>query len=1193
MLLKALCNSSLLELVANPGRHVRSGRDQLLRIMKLTALLLFAACLHVSAGAYSQVTLSETNAPLQKVFKKIKRQTGYHFLFNYELLEQAGPVTVELSNVSLQQAIDAVIRDKPLTYEILDKTVIIKQKPETEAASTPILPIDVHGVVKDEKGKPAAGVNVSVKGTRRGTITNENGEFRLTGVDKNATLVFTSINLETREAKLNGQTELSLTMLIKTSLLGDFSVLASTGYQTLPKERATGSFVQIDNELLNRRVSTDVLSRLEGVVPGLVFNRNTINGQAGQTDISIRGTSTLLANNQPLIIVDGFPYNGDLANLNPNDYESITVLKDAAAASIWGVRSGNGVIVLTTKKGKRNQPLTAEVNTNITVAGKPDLYYNPNFLPSNDFINFEQNLFSKGYYAADLNTGYKAVTPVVQLLADQQAGTISASAATAQIDALRNVDVRKDLSKYFYQRAINQQYSLNLRGGGEKTDYYLSLGGDYDLASQVGNQNNRISLNSRTNFYLFKNFILSAGYNYTQSFTQSNSPVTSILMTSQNQIYPYAQLADANGNALPIVHDYSQNYVNTAGNGKFLDWNYRPLDELHNADNTVKSQDSRINLGANYNFLKYFNIELKYQYEKANINGANYYSLANYYTRNLINRYSSVNSTGILTTPVPVGGILQQSIGYLTSKQGRGQLNYNEKWGDRHEINTIGGFEISEAINESNSNTTYGYDKNSELSNGSIDYTTGYPLNPNGSSTIPNSLGFSKTTGHFISYYSNFSYTYNQRYIFSISGRIDKSNLFGVNTNQKAVPLYSTGLSYLICKEKFYNVNWLPYLKLRATYGYTGNINNSATAFITIRQFPGNYNFYPNGNPFDLVVNSGNPDLRWEKVRMINLGIDFGSKKEYISGSIEYFFKKGIDMFGNSPLPPSTGFTTFLGNTANIKGQGLDITLNSENLQVGDFSWSTNLLLSHVLDKVTRYNSTISPSSFIILSTASAINPLPGNPVYSIYSYRWGGLTHDTGDPQGYINGQPGTDYLNIVSNTTVKNMVYNGPARPATFGSFRNNFTYKRLTLSINLTYKLGYYFRRYSYTSASLPWQANRDYFQRWQKPGDELKTNVPSLQYPPYSPSRDAFYRYSSALVDKGDHIRIQDIRLGYDFKTVTIKEVRLSHVTLYGYVNNIGILWRANHDKLDPDLLVGSLLSTYPLPKMYALGFKADF
>jgi TonB-dependent SusC/RagA subfamily outer membrane receptor len=203
-------------------------------------------------------------------------------------------------------------------------------------------------------------------------------------------------------------------------------VVVNTGYQSIPKERATGSFVQIDRALLNRRISPDIISRLEGVASGLSFNAN-IPTQSKESPFSIRGRSTITANTQPLIVLDNFPYDGDLNSINPNNIESITLLKDAAAASIWGARAGNGVIVINTRKGGLNRPLSVELVTNYTFSKKPDLFYNPNFLNASSYIDFEQYLFSLGSYDADLNntTTRPPLSPAVELMARKRAGLIS------------------------------------------------------------------------------------------------------------------------------------------------------------------------------------------------------------------------------------------------------------------------------------------------------------------------------------------------------------------------------------------------------------------------------------------------------------------------------------------------------------------------------------------------------------------------------------------------------------------------------------------------------------------------------------------------------------------------------------------------------------------------------------------------
>ncbi|MCR8560763.1 SusC/RagA family TonB-linked outer membrane protein [Mucilaginibacter sp. BJC16-A38] len=1158
--------------------------------MKLTTLILVTAILQVSANAFSQkITLSEKNSPLNKVFEKISEQTGYDFLVSTENLKQAKSVTIHVQEEDLKAALDIIFSDQPLSFVIQEKMVVVTKKAPASAAKNKNdagLPIKIKGRVMDTAGTPLPGATIKIKNSAKTSFTDADGHFEIAAIKGDEVEVtFIGYASFTFIAEKD-ESFLQVTLSSSTAKLKEISVI-STGYQTIPKDRATGSFATVDNELLNRRVSPDLLSRLEGVVPGLLFNRNTANSSQGLADISIRGNSTLFANSQPLVVLDGFPYDGDLSTINPNNVENITVLKDAAAASIWGVRSGNGVIVITTKKGSRNQSLKAEFNANITLSTNPDLKYNPNYLPSSTFISIERNLFNAGYYDGDLSR-IAPVSPVVQLLADERAGTLNKAAGEAQIASLAQNDVRSDLSKYFYRKSVSQQYALSLKGGGANDDYYISVGYDKGLSNLIKNQNDRKTISTTYNYYVLPGLTLSSNINYVQSSSTNDNTIGQLTFGSHNTIYPYAKLADASGNPLAIIHKYPQSFLDSVGSGKLLDWSYKPVDELNDADNTVKTNSARLQFGAKYDFLKYLSASINYQYLRESSHAENDYSLNTYYARSLINQFTQIGSGGNLTYPIPADGILEQGNSLLRTNTVRGQINYHQTFNPGNELTAILGAEIRSTVLSGNGNTIYGYEATTAASNQSIDYTTNYNFTDGGGGKIPTILSLSQTTNRYISYYANAAYTYLGRYTLSASGRIDKSNLFGVNTNQKAVPLYSGGFSWNLSKEPFYKVEALPYLKIRSTYGLNGNVNTNATAQTTIREF---YNLNPYSPiPFDLIINPGNPELRFEKIRMINLGLDFSLKNNIISGALEYYLKKGNDLFGYSPLAPSTGLTSFFGNNADIEGHGFDIQINA-NLKKGSFGWNASFLFSHATDKVTGYGTEMSGNDYVVTGNASSVTPLQGKSLFGIYSYRWGGLTHDTGNPQGYdATGKLTTDYNAIINGTTLSNMVYNGSARPLYFGSFRNTFSYGQLSLSLNFTYKLDYYFRRQSYTSSALPYDGNKDYFKRWQKPGDEVNTNVPSYQPPPFDNSRDDFYYYSSALIDRGDHIRFQDLTLSYGWDKASVKHLPFSHLQLYSYINNIGIIWRANHDGLDPDLLVGSYLSQYPLPTTFSIGFK---
>ncbi|HEY0245239.1 MAG TPA: SusC/RagA family TonB-linked outer membrane protein, partial [Mucilaginibacter sp.] len=698
-----------------------------------------------------------------------------------------------------------------------------------------------------------------------------------------------------------------------------------------------------------------------------------------------------------------------------------------------------------------------ELNANVTVGQKPNLFYSPRFLNSSDFIDVEEALFKRGYYDSDLSdaTTMPIISPVVQILAKQRAGQLSEADATLQINALRNNDVRNDLTKYFYQKSVNQQYALNLRGGGANNTYYFSAGYDKDLSNAVGNGYNRVTLNGQNTFTPVKNLELSIGLVYTQSTTKTNNSSTIVPGGTKAVLPPYTQLADASGHALPVVKDFNSAYTDTVGRGLLLDWKYRPLDELKYADNSSKTSDARVNLGLKYSFLQLFSAEIKYQYEKESIAGRNLNSEQSYYTRNFINKFSSINN-GLVTRAVPLGGILDLSNTSLRSNRLRAQLNFNKDWSGIHQLTGIAGAEISETVLDNNGNRLYGYDDNNATYS-IVDFVNYYPTLPNNSGRIPDMQGISESTDRYVSYFSNLAYTYKQKYTLSASGRIDKSNLFGVNTNQKAVPLYSVGAQWDIDKENFFQLSWLPLLKIRTTYGYNGNINKSVSAFTTATAGYGSvYYSLPNAS----LTNPANPELKWEKVRMLNLGVDYALKGNVVSGSLEYYWKKGLDLFGDIPLAPSTGWPSFFGNRANTSGHGADIVINTKNIDKA-IKWNTNFILSYATDKVTNYAVKATSTAYIngFGGNNGGILPLQGKPLFAYYSYKWAGLNAATGDPQGYLNGKVSNDYSGIITNTTVDSMIYNGPSRPTVFGSLRNTFSWKGFSLSFNMIFKLGYY--------------------------------------------------------------------------------------------------------------------------------------
>ncbi|MBB5440661.1 TonB-linked SusC/RagA family outer membrane protein [Pedobacter sp. AK017] len=1156
--------------------------------MRLTTVILLASLLQVSAATFGQrITMNRKNIPLESVLKEIRKQTGYDIFFDSKLIPKDQQVSVTLNNATLDEAFAAAFKGLNLTYKI-DRNSVSIRKAEAPSFLEPvvarIMAIDVRGrLVDSESGQPLAGATVKVKGTNRSMTTNIDGVFFIQNVDDDAVLEISYVGYKAKEVKAAKEIgDIKIEMV--SSDLEEVNVEVNTGYQTLPKERATGSFAKVDNKLFNRRVSTDVLSRLEGVVPGLLFNRNTGAASNGATDLSIRGYSTLFSDAQPLIVLDNFPYDGKISNINPNDIESVTVLKDAAAASIWGARSGNGVIVITTKKGKLNQRITAELNSNLTVGQKPDLWYSPNFISSSDFIALEQKMYETDFYNQAIMEPNSPISPVIDILARKDAGTITSDQAANLINGLKSIDSRDDLSKYLYQKSANQQYSANLRGGTINTNFAFSLGYDSNRSNLVGNDNQRYTLNGTYNYSLTKDWNVSTGLNFTQTRQNRND-----VLGTLNSVYPYTKLSDSNGAALAVSENLNSLWLSDENAQKgLLDWYFRPLDELNLVDNISKLSDLRIILGTQYRFLKRFSAEVKYAFQKGIGFDQNHNSIESYYARDMINRFT--NLSGNPRNPIPLGGILYRGNDITNSNRLRGQINYDSDFNNKHNLTGLIGAEFSDVINENDNSVTYGYNKNNRTFQ-NVDFVNQYPTIPSfgQSAQIPNNISFSKFTDRYISYFSNLAYTFLSKYTLSLSGRIDKSNLFGVNINQKSIPLYSIGVSWDLNKESYYNVNWLQKSKLRITYGSNGNVNRSVAAVTTTRQYS---NSFYNNLPWATISSPGNPELRWEKVKLVNFGYDFELKSKIISGSIEYYRKKASDLFSTSQLAPSTGFVNFYGNTASTKGEGWELTLNSINVKSRKFCWLTSLIYNAVQDKVTEYYEEPTVNNILQIGPGNGgtIYPIIDKPLFAMYSYKSSILNPENGDPQGYVNNELSTNYFDIISKTKKEDLIFHGSSRPTSFGSFRNSFIYDRFNLSVNLVYKLNYFFRRNSidYYALFIAGRGHQDFYKRWQTSGDELKTTVPSIQYPPNDINRDMFYTYSDKLVTKGDHVRIQDISLSYEFKDFA----PFRSFEIFTYINNVGILWKANNEGLDPDLYYGQT-NVSPIPRTLSAGIKATF
>ncbi|WP_341831515.1 SusC/RagA family TonB-linked outer membrane protein [Sphingobacterium thalpophilum] len=1044
----------------------------------------------------------------------------------------------------------------------------------------------VGRVINSENKKPIEGASIIILGDNSQAKSDSDGEFALKANHGDSVLVsHIGYHSETVLYK-SGTSRLTIMLVPLANVLDE--VMVSSGYQQLRPNEMTGAFQVLDKKTLDQQVGTNILDRLNNVTPG--FRKGTFEFKPNRNEklnISFRGLSTIEASKDPLIVLDGFIYEGDIDNIDPNSIASVTVLKDAAATSIWGARAGNGVIVLTSINSSNKLQKTT-VNISHTVTTKRVTDYSKLYQPANlDYILAEQELFNAGYYDGKIEQSpYLALTPTAEVFLARRRGLISAQDSTDRIAELLAMDGKAAYRDAFLSNPFLQQSFANISGASTVIRYSFGVGNTMDLSENKA-KDNKINLYLNNSFHWKDKFELNLNVNFLTQKQRSGTSVFDQFRYSGKYV-PFFEFMNAEGEALPFNKGYRGNYLNELYGDKLLDWNYYPLNDYELDRATTRKNELYAVLQAKYNIKPYLTATVSYQYQIQRKVTERIAQAESYYARNLINMFSNIDpQSGVVAHPIPIGGIYDLNNGDLSSYTWRGQLNFNRSFGSHH-VNGILGAEIREVLSKGSTSSSYGYSAD-PIRTKVVDYAGFYPTLPAGGyAAIQGNISLMKSLNRFVSHYANVAYLFRQRYGLSASIRKDGANVFGVNTNDKFNPFWSVGASWQIRKEKFADWKVVDALQLRATYGYSGNIDPSRTPLPVAETTSGRYTNYP-----AFVISTLNdPSLRWEKVRTLNLGLQFGLFKNRITGSFDYYVKKSTDLYGNS-LIDYTVFgkaNTTIKNNASIRSQGAELTMTLEAVRTPSFSWRPAVLLSMNKNKVLEYYNT-QFGLINLVGNGTTTMPIVGRPLNSIAAFNWGGLDQN-GDPQGFLDGELSTDYQKI-RNSTVgeindnQTIVYVGSAVPQLFGNLINTFSYRNFELSFNLSFKADYYFSRQATTSGNfyMYGKAYADYEKRWQAAGDENYTQVPRVKYP-IDANRDAFYQGSKVNVLKGDHVRVEYINLSW--RNLWQLGSKKLNTRMFFNASNLGLIWKRNKEGVDPDF-PGRLT---PNPT-YAIGLNVGF
>lgn len=903
----------------------------------------------------------------------------------------------------------------------------------------------------------------------------------------------------------------------------------------------------------------------------------------GSAELRIRGASTLVSDARPLIIVDNFPFEGDIRSINPNDVESVTILRDASAASIWGAKAGNGVIVINMKQGSYQKPPEISAMLTSQWIAKPDLFYDRSVLLPTTVMDFQKQLFEANAYP---ETDISIVPAYVELLIKKRDGRISAEDFETQEQIYRSSDIRRDALEHIYRTANQQQYSMVVRGGEKQYRYNITGGYIHQDGRIVGQKNSSRNISLQNGIRLGRFLELDGVIRYSGSTNVSNNMQLSVL-GNENMYLP---LVDKLGSSLPVVRS-SQSlryaYQERAVENGLLDWMYRPVDELQ--ENRITQNSGLTTLSTNLTYRMPIGLDFRLSYMLAN--GRNtaesLYSEKSYFARDLINTFTQQNGSLIL----PLGGVWRQEPGSVSRIQSlRFQSNYSRDWENRLQLDVLAGVEGTDNLSRSSTSfTLYGYDSYTE--SGIAQNMFGreqYWTRPNGYMaliptpyTAPN-----KMVNRLLSLYGNMGFTMLNKYILSGSLRWDGSNLLGVNTNERGTALWSIGGSWRMDKESFMSETVFSSLKLRATYGSSGNINKTLGHLPVItRRNDTRYQL-----PYAILSSPGNPSLRWEQVDMINLGMDWGLSNLGLNGSVEWYNKDAKHLLSSMAIDPTIGVSAnYMQNYANMLTRGLDFSV-SHTVRWLDFLIQSNLLINYATSKVTKVKST--PFRFINDYMTSRYF-LEGESPDVIYSIPWHGLDGETGLPLYYNNdGSEVTNYLSYYEGLKIDDINRSGVKVAPWFGAFRLNIGWKQLQLSSLFNYNFGHVARMRSYAPGAELTRTGHtfyhmDYYDRWQKPGDEELTHVPATNTK-YDINLIRLYQYSEVHIVPLDHVRLQDLTLSIGFDSRLLQRTKIKHLDLVMSGTNLGIIWKKTDRLIHPQFP----LTDFPASRQFNIGLRAN-
>ena len=931
-------------------------------------LLMFVIALHGRAQNTDSklISLELKEAPLGEALKQFSNVSGYKVNFPSEDVG-AYRVSVSIHQLAPLAALQKILEGKPFEYEVKQHFITVRK---VKPASTTRKVRNIEGQVVDEKGDPLPGANIRGIDSPFGAISDIKGNFTCKVMEETHTLEVSFVGMQTEKVSIKGRTHVNVVMHEDKQQLGDVVV---TGYQRISRERSTASFGFIDSEQLTRQMHSDLASSLEGQIAGLRMDINPNNGDMSPI-LRGRGTFSDKVGTMPLIVVDDMPTDLTLSEINPYNVESITVLKDAAAASIYGALAANGIIVVVTKQAKE-EGAHVNINADWFITSKPN-FNSLNLASTSDIIDYQTAVFdanvAESGSASGFLSSYKAgyYNPLFQLYLDRENGTLSNNEVEATLNQWRNNDYYKEYRDNAWRTAVTQRYNVSVSQKVGKNNHFLSFNYENDKGRTINDKRNKFSLYYKSNYAITSWLNVNAGVD--ARLGSSDTPNT--LFTSYTMQQRYERIMDADGNR------YNSPYVNVSGysggayNGSVVSkaegvspyktFGFNVLDALGEGGTKSRNVSIRPFVSLQARFLKMFKYNFMYQYEWNHSKSEVFDAEDSYLMRMTYN--SMIDTNG--NSAMPKGGRFFQNELSSNRYTVRNQIDFDKSW-KNHAVTAIAGLEFREnKIPKPTRQLMYGYDPQT-LTSDIIDwqaYRDGVGTSALSGNTITLS-GLSPTLQEsrhrYASFYANASYSYLSRYNVSGSIRWDQADLFGLDIRNQRHPLWSVGASWIMSEESFMkDIVWLDFLKARMTYGINGNVDQSSTTYFVVKQ-------KTQSNPIKTTYltydddDLPNPKLRWEKTATYNVGLDFRLFNNLVNGSLEYYNRHSSDLLVRRYMDPTLGAKSRVVNNGEMRNRGIEFSLTANLIRKKDWNFAVDFNFAHNKNKMLKVDHSDSDTS--------------------------------------------------------------------------------------------------------------------------------------------------------------------------------------------------------------------------------------